>query len=174
MALPINLPTTCPQCCAAGAVMEFSSAIDVVWWLHCTACGNIWNRPKDRANVESVATASDGPPKRASAHQPKPGRPPSGVRFGDRVRDYPQVSVRLPAETRTLLNAMSAISGKPQWRVVIDALESFYEAQPEPARAHIRDRCHPGQLAKTRSTPADRRRQAKTKPGQGHSDRGDG
>jgi len=174
MPLPIDLPRTCPQCCAAGDVMKFSSAVDVVWWLQCPACGNIWSHPKDRANVKAATTASDGTPKRASVDQPKPGRPPSGVRIGDRVRDYPQVSVRLPAETRTLLNAMSAITGKPQWRVVIDALESFYEAQPEPARAHIRDRCQPGELVETRSAAADQRRQAKVKSKQGHSDRGEG
>ena len=173
MALPIDLPTTCPQCCAAGDVMKFSSAIDVVWWLHCSACGNIWNVPKDCANVKTVTTASATIPKRPSAHQPRPGRPPSGVRFGDRVRDYPQVSVRLPAETRTLLNAMSAITGKPQWRVVIDALESLYQAQPEPARAHIRDRCHPPELVKSASQAADRPRHARTRSRQGQSDRGD-
>ena len=41
-------PVTCPRCSAATVnLLEYSSAIAWVWWLRCTACGNVWTLPKD-------------------------------------------------------------------------------------------------------------------------------
>jgi hypothetical protein len=54
------------------------------------------------------------------------GRPPAGVRKGERVKDYPQTSLRLPPETKAKLHALSRVSGTPQWRVVSAALECFF------------------------------------------------
>jgi hypothetical protein len=54
------------------------------------------------------------------------GRPPSGVRSGERVRDYPQVTLRLPPETKAKLHALSLVTTTPQWRVVNAALECFF------------------------------------------------
>ena len=54
------------------------------------------------------------------------GRPPAGVRTGERVKDYPQTSLRLPPELKVKLHALSRVSGTPQWRVVTAALECFF------------------------------------------------
>jgi len=54
------------------------------------------------------------------------GRPPAGVRQGERVKDYPQTSLRLPPEVKAKLYALSRVSHTPQWRVVSDALERLF------------------------------------------------
>jgi predicted DNA-binding protein len=54
------------------------------------------------------------------------GRPPAGVRTGERVKDYPQTSLRLPPEIKAKLYALSRVAGTPQWRVVSAALECFF------------------------------------------------
>jgi hypothetical protein len=57
---------------------------------------------------------------------PRSGRPPSGVRKGERVKDYPQTSLRLPPEIKAKLFALSRVAGTPQWRVVTAALDCFF------------------------------------------------
>jgi predicted DNA-binding protein len=59
------------------------------------------------------------------------GRPPAGARAGEKVKDYPQLSIRLPAEVRARLQALSVISGRPQWRLITDAIECFLRQRPE-------------------------------------------
>lgn len=54
------------------------------------------------------------------------GRPPAGVRQGERVKDYPQTTLRLPPEIKAKLRALSRVSGAPQWRVVSAALDCFF------------------------------------------------
>ena len=54
------------------------------------------------------------------------GRPPAGVRHGEMVREYPQVSMRLPPEIKAKLQALAVVSATPQWRVVSAALECFF------------------------------------------------
>jgi hypothetical protein len=51
------------------------------------------------------------------------GRPPAGARPGEKVKDYPQVSLRIPPAFKSQLHAISVLRAKPQWRVLIDALE---------------------------------------------------
>jgi predicted DNA-binding protein len=62
-----------------------------------------------------------------SAHQPRrrAGRPPAGAREGEKVKDYPQLSIRLPIEMKARLNALSAVTGLAQWRVVVEAIDCF-------------------------------------------------
>jgi hypothetical protein len=48
------------------------------------------------------------------------------MRKGERVKDYPQTSLRLPPEIKTKLYALSRVSAIPQWRVVSAALECFF------------------------------------------------
>jgi predicted DNA-binding protein len=66
---------------------------------------------------------------------PKParriGRPPAGAREGEKVKDYPQLSIRLPAEVRAKLQALSLLSSRPQWRLISDAIECFLRDRPE-------------------------------------------
>ena len=64
------------------------------------------------------------------------GRPPAGLRRGERVREYPQVSLRVPPEIKSKLQALAVVSGTPQWRVVSAALECFFR---ERSRAEQRD-----------------------------------
>jgi len=59
------------------------------------------------------------------------GRPPAGARAGERVKDYPQLSIRLPADVKAKLQALSVISGRPQWRLITDAIECFLRDRPE-------------------------------------------
>jgi len=53
------------------------------------------------------------------------GRPPTGLRPGERLIDYKQVVVRLPPETVTQLETLSQTLGQPQWRVVVEAIAAF-------------------------------------------------
>jgi predicted transcriptional regulator len=50
------------------------------------------------------------------------GRPPTGVRPGERLTDYKQVTVRLPPETVAQLEQLSEKLERPQWRIMCDAI----------------------------------------------------
>jgi hypothetical protein len=58
--------------------------------------------------------------KRARRRQ---GRPPSGY-HGERVQDYERVTCRLPPRVNATLKALSALSGRPAWRVISEAIEA--------------------------------------------------
>ena len=49
------------------------------------------------------------------------GRPAAGIK-GQRTSEYPQLSVRLPPETRAALCALAEAQSRPMWRVLVDAL----------------------------------------------------
>jgi hypothetical protein len=68
------------------------------------------------------------------------GRPPAGVRAGERVKDYPQTSLRLPPEIRAKLQALSHVIGAPQWRVVSAAVECLFRASSRSARRQVTHR----------------------------------
>jgi hypothetical protein len=65
------------------------------------------------------------------------GRPPAGARAGEKVKDYPQLSIRLPADVKATLQAVSLIESRPQWRVIIDAIECYARERPEAERRLI-------------------------------------
>jgi hypothetical protein len=52
------------------------------------------------------------------------GRPPAGL-SGEKVKDYPQVTVRLPDDVRLKVAALCAATRLPQWRVIADAIASL-------------------------------------------------
>jgi hypothetical protein len=54
----------------------------------------------------------------------KVGRPPAGD-GGARVKDYPQVSFRLPKDARDKLVALGKVRKQPQWRVIVDSVECY-------------------------------------------------
>jgi hypothetical protein len=56
-------------------------------------------------------------------HRRRAGRPPAGAKDGEKVKDYPQLSIRVPGEMKARLNALSAVTGLSQWRIVMEALE---------------------------------------------------
>ncbi len=64
------------------------------------------------------------------------GRPPAGD-DGARVKDYPQVSVRLPAAARDKLAALSKVRQQPQWRLVVESVECYLRDLPRHERAQI-------------------------------------
>jgi predicted DNA-binding protein len=64
------------------------------------------------------------------------GRPPAGDR-GERVKDYPQVSFRLPKSTRDKLLALSKVARQPQWRLIVESVECYLRDLPRNERAQI-------------------------------------
>ena len=65
------------------------------------------------------------------------GRPPAGARAGEKVKDYPQLSIRLPADVKATLQALSQIESRPQWRVITAAIECYARERPEAERRLI-------------------------------------
>ena len=55
------------------------------------------------------------------------GRPPAGAKLGEKVTEYPQLSVRVPHEMKTRLNALSVVTGLAQWRIIVEALNCYYQ-----------------------------------------------
>src|SRR2546430_10690233 len=62
------------------------------------------------------------------------GRPPAGARAGERVKDYPQLSIRLPGEVKAKLHALSLVTSRPQRRIITDAIECYLRARPDAER----------------------------------------
>jgi predicted DNA-binding protein len=62
------------------------------------------------------------------------GRPPAGARDGEKVKDYPQLSIRVPVEFKARLNALSAVTGLAQWRVIVEAINCFFHDLPQTDR----------------------------------------
>jgi len=65
------------------------------------------------------------------------GRPPAGARAGEKVKDYPQLSIRLPGEVRAKLQALSIITGRPQWRLITESIECFLKERPDAERQMV-------------------------------------
>ena len=63
----------------------------------------------------------------------KVGRPPAGE-DGEKVKDYPQLSIRVPLEFKARLSALSAVTGLAQWRVIMEAISCFNADLPKPER----------------------------------------
>ncbi len=84
------------------------------------------------------------------------GRPPAGARAGEKVKDYPQLSVRLPSEVKATLQALSIISGRPQWRLVSEAIDCFMLQQSEGERRLVAEL-----VGRTRARSAKKKRIAR-------------
>src|SRR5437588_10465819 len=78
--------------------------------------------------------ATPAPPsmsdKRPAARR-RAGRPPAGAREGEKVKDYPQLSIRVPIEMKARLNALSAVTGLAQWRLIVEAIDCFFQDLPD-------------------------------------------
>jgi hypothetical protein len=57
------------------------------------------------------------------------GRPSLGAR-GENVSEYPQVMIRLPHRTKAVLEALSAVTGTPIWRLVDQAVDVYVRQLP--------------------------------------------
>jgi predicted DNA-binding protein len=65
------------------------------------------------------------------------GRPPAGARAGEKVKDYPQLSIRLPTEVKAKLNALSLVASRPQWRIITDAIDCYLRSRSDAERRAV-------------------------------------
>ena len=63
-------------------------------------------------------------------HKRSAGRPPAGARDGEKVKDYPQLSIRVPVEMKARLNALSIVTGQSQWRLIVQAINCVFSDLP--------------------------------------------
>ena len=61
----------------------------------------------------------------------KRGRPPAGD-HGKPSSEYPQLSVRVPPETKRQCALLARRLGLAQWQVVRNAMEAYYRSEAEP------------------------------------------
>ena len=70
---------------------------------------------------------------RHKAKSARVGRPPIGAR-GEKVSDYPQVMIRLPHETKAVLDALSGLTGTPVWRLIDESVRGYVRQLSETER----------------------------------------
>jgi len=81
------------------------------------------------------------------------GRPPSGARDGEKVKDYPQLSIRLPGDVKARLHALSLVTARPQWRIITEAIDCFLRDRNETERRLVEELA-----GRSRSRPLSGRR----------------
>ena len=57
-----------------------------------------------------------------------PGRPPAGLRPGERVSDYKRITLWMPPDAKRELDAVSRFLGRPQWAVVVEAIAALQKS----------------------------------------------
>jgi len=67
------------------------------------------------------------------------GRPPAGAREGEKVKDYPQLSIRLPGDVKAKLHALSLVASRPQWRIITEAIDCYLAGRSEAERKMVHD-----------------------------------
>jgi predicted DNA-binding protein len=77
--------------------------------------------------------------RKLSRLQPRIGRPPAGAREGERVKDYPQLSIRVPAGVKATLQALSVVRSRPQWRLIVEAIDCYLRDRPEDERRVVEE-----------------------------------
>ena len=76
---------------------------------------------------------------KVSKQRARIGRPPAGARAGEKVKDYPQLSIRLPGDVKAKLHALSVIGSRPQWRIVSDAIDCYLDQRSDTERQLVND-----------------------------------
>ncbi len=71
---------------------------------------------------------------KASKERRRIGRPPAGAREGEKVKDYPQLSIRLPADVKARLQALSLVASRPQWRIITEAIDCYMRERTDAER----------------------------------------
>jgi hypothetical protein len=71
--------------------------------------------------------------KRVKATGKSTGRPPAGP-GGLKVSGYPQLTVRIPPDTKHRLEALSALRGVPLWQLIDAAVIAFVDQLPDGER----------------------------------------
>ena len=80
---------------------------------------------------------------RPSAATPRRvGRPTAGARAGEKVKDYPQLSVRVPPDIKTRVSALSLVRRTSQWHIITDAIECYFRDLPAAERATVEELIH--------------------------------
>jgi len=74
---------------------------------------------------------------KSKASKRRIGRPPAGAKEGEKVKDYPQLSIRLPTDVKAKLQALSLIAARPQWRIITDAIDCYLRERSEPERRMV-------------------------------------
>jgi hypothetical protein len=64
------------------------------------------------------------------------GRPPAGDE-GERVSEYPALTVRLPVHTKNALLAVARLRGTPAWRLVDQAILGLVASLPADERRDV-------------------------------------
>jgi len=85
------------------------------------------------------------------------GRPPAGARAGEKVKDYPQLSIRLPGEVKAKLQALSLIASRPQWRIITEAIECYLRERTDAERRMVDDLAGRSRARSSRSRRASER-----------------
>jgi hypothetical protein len=67
----------------------------------------------------------------------KRGRPRGGVRRGERLRDYPVLTVRVPPETRAMFTALCTRRQLPRWLMLRHLIVCFVRQLPAGERRRI-------------------------------------
>jgi hypothetical protein len=67
----------------------------------------------------------------------KRGRPRGGVRPGERLRDYPVLTVRVPPDTRAMFTALCARRRVPRWQMLRHLIVCFVRNLPANERRRI-------------------------------------
>jgi hypothetical protein len=78
-------------------------------------------------------------PGKVTGERRRIGRPPAGARAGERVKDYPQLSIRLPNDVKAKLRALSLIAARPQWRIIAEAIDGYIRERPEAERQMVEE-----------------------------------
>jgi predicted DNA-binding protein len=73
----------------------------------------------------------------AKSERKRIGRPPAGQRAGERVKDYPQLSVRVPGDVKAKLHAISVVSERPQWRIITEAIDCYLRDRSDAERRRV-------------------------------------
>jgi len=67
------------------------------------------------------------------------GRPTAGARAGEKVKDYPQLSVRVPPHIKTCVSALSKVRRTSQWHIITDAIECYFRDLPLAEQASVKE-----------------------------------
>ena len=65
------------------------------------------------------------------------GRPPGGIRVGERLRDYPTITLRVPPYTRRMLRVLCARKRLPAWVVLRMLVVCFVRHMPPHERRWV-------------------------------------
>src|SRR6185295_4484596 len=67
--------------------------------------------------------------KRRPHGAPRLGRPPAGA-DGEKVSGYTQLSLRVPPDTKALLDALAGMTAMPVWKLLDAALSAYVDQLP--------------------------------------------